>query len=238
MSGEPTSPSGIVAVVLAAGAARRFGPAAEGPGGLSAKLLAPLDGRPLVVAPVIAALDAGCDRVRLVVPRPDDELALLLAVATGADPRLELVASPERDAGLARSLASGTAGLDRDARVRAVVVLLGDVPGVTSATVLRVAGAVVEGAPAARARHADGPSHPVALAPSSLARLADLEGDVGARGLLDGLGVVEVAVEGAAPTDVDTPADLERLVDPGPAMADDGAEGRAAAAADDPRTPR
>jgi molybdenum cofactor cytidylyltransferase len=216
MSAEPRSAGVTVAVVLAAGAARRFGAAGTGPGGLAAKLVVPFGGRPLVLAAVDAALDAGVDRVRLVVPRPDDELALLVAVATGGDPRVELVASPERDAGLSRSLAAGLEGLEDDADVAAVVVLLGDVPGVTPRSIGRVLLAVLDGAPAARALHDDGPGHPVAFARASLAPLTGLEGDVGARDVLGGLGAVDVEVGGDAPTDVDTPEDLARLLGSAP----------------------
>jgi molybdenum cofactor cytidylyltransferase len=228
---QPRTPTGTVAVVLAAGAATRFGPGAPGPGGLAPKLLVPVGGRPLVLAPVLAALEAGCARVRLVVPAPDDALALVVAVATGADARVELVASPERADGLASSLAAGLAGLAADPAVEVVVVLLGDVPGVGADAIARVASAVAEGAPAARARHADAPGHPVAFARATLAGLDALAGDVGARELLAGLGAVEVDVEGVAPMDVDTPADLARLLasGPGPTPADGASPGGRAA---------
>lgn len=210
----------MVAIVLAAGAARRFGPDAPGPGGLAAKLLAHHEGRPLVLAPVLAALAAGVDRVRLVVPRPDPELALVVAVASGGDGRVELVASPERDAGLSRSLAAGVADLADDEDVAVVVVLLGDVPDVTATTIGRVVLAAREGATVARAHYADGPGHPVAFARASLAALARLEGDVGARDALERLGAVDVEVPGSAPADVDTPADLARLLGSGPTPGD------------------
>lgn len=212
---EPTTPPGTVAVVLAAGAATRFGPSpGAAPGGLGAKLLVPLDGRALVTHAVGAALRAGAARVRLVVPQPDDALRLLVAVATEGDPRVELVASPERDAGLARSLAAGIDGLADAPDVRVVVVLLGDAPRVTASAVAAVASAVGEGAPAARARYDDGPGHPVAFAPEVLPRVAALAGDVGARDLLTEVGVRDVAVAGAAPHDVDTPDDLGRVTSP------------------------
>ncbi|MEY3020113.1 MAG: hypothetical protein RLZZ272_1097, partial [Actinomycetota bacterium] len=84
----------------------------------------------------------------------------------------------------------------------------------------------LDGAPAARALHDDGPGHPVAFARASLAPLTVLEGDVGAREVLGGLGVVDVDVEGDAPTDVDTPEDLARLLGSAPSDIDEHGSGR------------
>lgn len=219
-SDAPPAPRGTVAVVLAAGAGRRFG----GPGtaaagragasGLAAKLTAVVDGRPLLAHALDAARAAGIDRVRLVVPGDDaGEAAAHLAedlrgvALDGVDVRT----NPDRDRGLASSLAVGVAGLADDPTCAVVVVLLADEVGLDPAALTAVVAAVRCGAPAARARYTEGPGHPVAFARDALRHLRPLTGDTGARDLLAVLGAVEVPVAGPRPVDVDTPDDLAAL---------------------------
>jgi molybdenum cofactor cytidylyltransferase len=197
--------SGVVALVLAAGGGRRFGP--------GTKQLAELDGRPLVAHAVDTAWRAGVDRVLVVVGHDAD------AVAAGArhgvgDRDIEVVVNPDHASGQASSLAAGVGALLGSAVVpKAVVVLLADQPAVAAETVRAVGAAVLAGARAARASYADRASHPVAFAPDLLPELTGLRGDVGARQLFDELDVVHVLVGGTAPPDVDTASDLARLRD-------------------------
>jgi bifunctional UDP-N-acetylglucosamine pyrophosphorylase / glucosamine-1-phosphate N-acetyltransferase len=106
-----------VAVVLAAGHGTRMRSPLP-------KVLHPICGRPLVVWPVRAALDAGAHRV-VVVGGPDRALAGRLpagvALATQPDAR-----------GTGDAVRCAAAHLERD---RPVVVLAGDVPLVTSTTI-------------------------------------------------------------------------------------------------------
>ena len=86
-----------------------------------------------------------------------------------------------------------------------LVLLLGDQPGVTPATVA----ALVAGrgdAPLAACRYADGRGHPLAFARSTFPELRALHGDKGVWKLLDRRDdeVVDVDVAGAIPRDVDT----------------------------------
>jgi len=217
-SAAPTPPTGAVAVVLAAGAGRRFGgPAAAGPlgaRGVASKLTAVVDGRPLLAHALDVARAAGIERVRLVVPGDDpDEAAAHLAEDLRGVPLdgVDVRTNPDRDRGMASSLAVGVAGLADDPTCDAVVVLLADEVGLRPAAIDVVVAAVRAGAPAARARYPEGPGHPVAFAREALRHLGSVTGDVGARAVLADLGAVEVPVAGRRPVDVDTPDDLAAL---------------------------
>lgn len=186
---------GVGAVVLAAGAATRFG---------SPKQLATLDGRPLLQH----AIDA-----ILAVDRVEDVLIVLgaqaEAVAGAVDAgRARFVTCADWERGMGVSLRCGLAELgDRDA----VVVTLGDEPGVTAQVIERALELVGDVA-AVRATYDGVPGHPVVLARELLARADELSGDVGARDLLAGVAVRSFEAGSLAwPGDVDTPDDLEAL---------------------------
>jgi molybdenum cofactor cytidylyltransferase len=173
-------------LVLAAGEGSRFG----GP-----KQLAPLHGRPLVEHALTAV--AALDRVVVVLGARAD------AVRAGADlGRAEVVVCAAWADGMSASLRAGVEAL---AGADEVVVVLADQPFVTAAAVDRVRS--VPG-PAARAVYDGVPGHPVAIRTPLLARAAELRGDSGFRGMLDGAVAVECG-DLADPRDIDTRHDLE-----------------------------
>jgi molybdenum cofactor cytidylyltransferase len=100
-----------------------------------------------------------------------------------------------------------------DPRCDVMVLMLGDQPGVTAATVAALL-AGRDGAPLAVCRYDDGRGHPIAFARSMFAELADLHGDKGVWRLLDRRAgdVVEVPVAGPIPLDVDTPEDYRAVL--------------------------
>jgi molybdenum cofactor cytidylyltransferase len=103
-----------------------------------------------------------------------------------------------------------------DARSDALVLLLGDQPGVTPATVA----ALLEGrgdAALAVCRYDDGRGHPFAFGRSMFGALAELHGDKGVWKLLDRLGdeIAEIPIAGPVPLDVDTWADYQAVRDVG-----------------------
>ena len=105
--------------------------------------------------------------------------------------------------GCSSSIAAALSAVD--ARSEALVLLLGDQPGVTAGTV----GALVAGragAPLAVCRYENGRGHPFAFARDIFPALAALHGDKGVWKLLDrrASDVVEVPVAGPVPLDVDT----------------------------------
>ena len=192
--------AGTQAIVLAAGAGRRFG------GG---KLLARFRSRPLVCWAVEAALASRVEGVTVVVGARGAEVAALLAPLAGE--RLRVVRCGDWGEGIAASLRCGIAALP--AGTRAALLLLGDMPLVSPALADRLLAYVLDGAPAALPLCHGEPGHPVAVSCRLFAALAGLNGDRGARSLLAGLdGVVSVATDDAGCVrDIDTRADLAAL---------------------------
>ncbi len=100
-----------------------------------------------------------------------------------------------------------------DPQCTAMVLMLGDQPGVTAATV----GALIAGrgdADLAVCRYDDGRGHPIAFSRAMFDALANLHGDKGVWRLLDegGDDVVEVPIAGPIPLDVDTEDDYRTVL--------------------------
>lgn len=202
-----SDPARVTGLVLAAGTGSRFG------GG---KMLARLDGRPLVVHVLEAARAARLGRLVVVLGR--DAAAVRLAlVATDAavlDGAL-VVVNPAPERGLATSLRLGFAAATAAPRPDGVLVLPGDQPRVRPSTIAAVLAA--DAPPDALAvvpTHADDrtPNPVLLLLPAAGALVDELEGDrgFGARLAVRPERVVRVPVAGANP-DVDTAADLATL---------------------------
>ncbi|CAN5249494.1 NTP transferase domain-containing protein [soil metagenome] len=188
---------GRYALVLAAGAGRRFG------GG---KLTAPWAGEPLVRAAVRTALAAPVAGV--IVVTGADAAAVTRALAPLAEPRLSFTHADGWTEGLGASLRAGVTALPRDAA--AVVVFLADMPCIPSSLAGPLLDAVAV-APASVIRSPHGPAHPAAFAAALLPCLLALSGDSGARALLRELGDRVFAIDSDDPGvvfDVDRPEDL------------------------------
>lgn len=191
----------IGTVLLAAGLGSRFGAAP--------KLLARLDGKPLVRHAAEAALGA---RPRPVVAVLGAHAEAVRDALAGLD--LVRVDNPDYRTGLASSLRAGLAALP--ATCAAAIVVLGDMPRVTAAHLDRLAEAFA-GAPELPAAvvpvQAGRRGNPVLL---NLRRLgpdiASLAGDRGAGPLLKGRSdVLEIPGDPATALDVDTPDTLAAL---------------------------
>jgi molybdenum cofactor cytidylyltransferase len=123
----------------------------------------------------------------------------------------EVVVNYAYGSGCSSSIA---AALDTvDPRCEVLVLMLGDQPGVTPATVQALLGGRGD-APIAVCRYDDGRGHPLAFDRSVFAQLADLHGDKGVWRLLDERAddVVDVRIPGPIPIDVDTPEDYEAVL--------------------------
>ena len=183
----------ICGLVLAAGAGTRFGP--------EPKLLASLDGRPLVER----AIEAQCtvqelERVVVVLGAFSEEL--LARVEYG---RAVPVVCRDWSSGQSVSLRCGLEALPGASKV---IVTLGDEPLITSELIRRF----VERPPGTRAVYGGRPAHPVVLGPEHIKALADVSGDRGARDLLRGDHEVECS-DLCSGRDVDTIQDLEEIRD-------------------------
>lgn len=153
----------LAAIVLAAGAATRFG---------SDKLSVRFMGRPLVQHAIQAARAAPVARV-IVVAAP----ALDIGAWDGAPP-VDIIRI--RSNALSDSLKAGIAAA-RDAE--GAFIFLGDMPLIPHEVAGRLA-AGLKNHFAAMPRHAGSPGHPVLLSRCAFAEIARLEGDQGAGKLL------------------------------------------------------
>lgn len=181
--------------MLAAGAGRRFG------GG---KLLALLDGAPVIRRTLDAVLTAGFDEV--VVATGADHAAVAGVLQ---DLACRTVPSADWADGMATSLRSGLAALNH--RAAGVFVFLGDMPLVPVHLCPALAGLAEQAGYAARPCVAGKPGHPVAFTTAALPDLARLTGDQGATSLLKGhgAGVAYLATDAVgAVLDIDAPSDL------------------------------
>ena len=100
-----------------------------------------------------------------------------------------------------------------DPRCEVLVLMLGDQPGVTPATVQALLAGRGD-APLAVCRYDDGRGHPIAFERTVFAQLTQLHGDKGVWRLLDERAddVAEVRIAGPVPLDVDTPEDYEAVL--------------------------
>jgi CTP:molybdopterin cytidylyltransferase MocA len=184
----------IAGLVLAAGAGSRFG---------QQKLLARHRDRPLLEHVVRTVVGTRLDPVIVVLGADADRLAAAVDLQGATAVVCQRWAEGQS--------ASLRAGLDA-AGDRPVVVVLGDQPLLHPAAVERVIAARRPGAIAVRATYAGCPGHPVLLERVLVGRAHELEGDEGARSLLEGGDVVEVPCDGlGGDLDVDTPQDLAAL---------------------------
>ena len=185
----------IGGVVLAAGAATRFG------GG---KQLAELDGRPLLEHALSTMADAPVERRIVVLGSGAEEIARRVDLH-GA----EVVVCERWEEGQSASLAAALAEL---ADADAVVVTLGDQPRMAVEGIRRVIEARGDGAAAVRATYGGDPGHPVLLERELIERLRDVTGDHGARNLLLSVNTRDVPCDDlGGGEDVDTPAELDAL---------------------------
>jgi molybdenum cofactor cytidylyltransferase len=186
----------IGGLVLAAGGSSRFGG--------RPKQLAALDGRPLLEHVLIAMEASPVDCVVVVLGSHADEVRSGVPLH-GA----EAVVCKDWSNGLGASL---RAGVDALVDCEAVAVALGDQPRLSADAIARVVSQRGADELAVRATYGGVPGHPVLLERTLLARVGELSGDAGARDLLHGIPIREVACDGlGSPDDIDTPAALAAL---------------------------
>ena len=190
----------IAAVVLAAGASKRMGAAN--------KLLTRVDGKPLVAWAVDAALASRSESVLVVTGHQGD------AVRQALEERpVSCVHNPDFAGGLSTSLRAGITALA--GHVAGALVCLADMPRVTAGHMDRLIDAfdaAAIGVPVYHGRR----GNPVLLPRRFFDEIMDIEGDVGARGLIarhaEAVRPVAIDDDGVL-RDVDAAADFKAMSD-------------------------
>jgi molybdenum cofactor cytidylyltransferase len=184
----------FVGVLLAAGRATRFG---------SHKLLARLPDRVPVGLAAARGLRAALPDVVAVV-RPDDALLRDCFVNEG----IEVIVCAEADLGMSASLRCGIHACPDAA---GWIIALADMPAIQVSTITAVQSALMRGATIAAPFYQGRQGHPVGFAAGLREELLALDGDRGARAVLERhaaqLARVEVDDPGVL-QDIDVPADL------------------------------
>jgi molybdenum cofactor cytidylyltransferase len=184
----------VSAVVPAAGRAERFG------GG---KLTVDIHGEPLLTHTVRSLLDGGIRSVLVIVSRRAD----VRRVALLDDPRVRVIANPDPGRGMFSSIQVGLAA----SADGIVLVLPGDMPFVSPATVAAVAALAAEKDALVLPVHAGRRGHPIALSTALRAPLIDADPASNLKLALAALGTppLELAVEDPGILrDVDVSSDL------------------------------
>ena len=198
----------IASIILAAGASKRMG---------RAKMLLPYRAGTVLSSAVAPHLEAGIRRVIVVLGHRADEARS--AAKLPADPRLTTVVNLDWAEGMASSIRRG---LEECGEANAVLLALGDQPGVDAA---RVKALLTAWAPDVRLVvpvHGDCGSHPVLFARSLFPELRDLRGDVGAREVVRRHWAEAVRVPAPALADVDTEEDYRSLIEGAPGRPAEG----------------
>jgi molybdenum cofactor cytidylyltransferase len=191
----------ITAIVLAAGLSRRMG---------RAKLLLPLEGRPVIRITVEGVLASRIARV-VVVTGPDPrELREALAGLT-----VTLAVNPSPESGQASSIRIGIKALPHE--TGAALIVLGDQPFLPADVIPSLLAARQSAAtPIVAPRYREGRGNPVLFGSEMFPELLELSGDQGARSIIerDPGRVTLVDFDLSMPEDVDTPEDYGRLRSP------------------------
>ncbi len=191
------------AIVLAAGQSRRMGP--------QNKLLADVDGRPMIVRTIDAITASKVNSITVVLGY---EAPQVRAVLSGKS--LNFIENIDFEAGLSSSLRCGMAALPQD--TECILVCLGDMPRISSTEI----DLLIDNFFAAEGRAICVPTYrgkrgnPVIIGRRFFPEIQEIVGDVGARHLIGAYPelVHEVEMEGdAVLLDIDTPEALAQLID-------------------------
>lgn len=191
-----TSPERIVGILLAAGRGRRFDAS-----GVQDKLLQKLPGGDEVAVAAAKRLQAALPRVTAVV-RPESEQLASRLRESGCSVTICAGAYEGMAASLVHAL---TAASDADGWV----IALADMPYVAPATIRALTQAIADGAGIAAPVVNGRRGNPVAFGRRHLADLQQLQGDQGARRILEAHPVTQIDVDDEGVLrDIDTPEDL------------------------------
>ena len=195
---QPSPQSGLnqdcCGILLAAGAARRFG---------SNKLLHPLAGDPPMALSALANLRSAVAHVVAVVRPGDAQLEHRLSEA-GAT----VIECANAEEGMGASLACAVSATGE---VAGWIVALADMPYIRPDTIAKITAALAAGAAIVAPAYQGRRGHPVGISAAFRRQLESLRGDEGARSMLKlnsgQITLIEVDDPGVC-RDIDTPQDL------------------------------
>ncbi len=194
---QPQADAFVTGLVLGAGGSSRLG---------RPKQLLPYGDATLLDHTVATARACSFDQIVVPIGGAADEVQTTVDLS-GA----EVVVNYAFGKGCSSSIAAAIGAVDP--RCTVLVLMLGDQPGVTPATVETLLGGRGS-APLAVCRYDDGRGHPLAFDPTVFDELTRLHGDKGVWRLLDerAAEVAEVRIPGPVPLDVDTLEDYEAVL--------------------------
>jgi molybdenum cofactor cytidylyltransferase len=207
LSDPVRDPNDIAAVVLAAGASRRFG---------SDKLLYPVTRRgvtmPLAAHSLLPWLET-FGQVTVVVRPGAESFCSAIETALGAtkSAQIDWIECADAAQGMAASL---VCGVRANSDAAGWLIGLADMPAVPVSAFAAVRNALLDGAELAAPSRAGRRGHPVGFASHYFDELLDLQGDNGARGLVerDISQVTDIKIDDAGIfADIDVLGDLQHL---------------------------
>ncbi len=188
----------IAAVVLAGGASTRMG---------RKKQLLSLPGGTVLATVVSRLLEAPVDRVVVVLGHEAE--AIRKGAGLPADPRLLVIDNEDWREGMASSLRTGVRAC---ADAEAIVVALGDQPGIEAGVVKKLVAAFRGGAPLAVPVQGERRGHPVLFGRALFPSLLALRGDVGAKEVVARHWPEAARIEATLPRDLDTEEDYRSFL--------------------------
>ncbi len=190
----------VEAIILAAGSSQRMGEAN--------KLAALIGERILIRQTVERALASKADGVSVVLGHQAERIKAILAGLPVA-----LHVNTDHASGLSSSLKTGIGHVS--SKASGALILLGDMPAIDAGAINRLIACFIEaqGKAVIRASYNGRRGNPVILPRALFDSVFTLEGDVGARHLIeDGeVDVIDVEMGPEALIDIDTPAELEAM---------------------------
>jgi len=188
----------VTGLVLAAGGSRRLG---------EPKQLLPYGSGTLLDQALKTARATDFDQLIVALGGSSAEVRRKVNLS-GAD----VVENPGFGGGCSSSVAAGLGAMDP--RSELMVLMLGDQPGVTAASIRALVAGCDEGTVLAACLYDDGRGHPLAFGRALFGDLRELHGDKAVWKLIDRRSddVVDVRVPGRIPRDVDTREDYEAVL--------------------------
>lgn len=188
----------LTGLVLAAGGSQRLG---------EPKQLLAYGSRTLLDHALETARASGFDQLIVALGGSSNEVRGKVDLS-GAD----VVENPDFGEGCSSSIAAGLSAIDP--RTELMVLMLGDQPGVTPATIRALVAGCDQRTVLAACLYDDGRGHPLAFGKAVFDDLRELHGDKAVWKLMERRSdeVVEVRIPGSTPRDVDTRADYEAVL--------------------------